>query len=477
MSITRSTLTLFGTRQLGVAIGFVAIVVFAREIGVAALGSFFLFQSLLDVLTLATDVGLKSAVEKRISEGRPADEAFGTGIALKGGLLAVGATVVIALREPLAGFVGADLAWPLVAVAILRESGRLTTYVLRGELRVGHSGTVELLRKATYGVVGVALAVNGFGVRAPVYGLLVGYAVMTAVGLARVDTGIARPSASMARSLLDYSRYMFVAQAGGVGYSWIDVLVLGTFLSPAAVGVYEVAWKVAAVATMFSDSLATAAFPQLSEYSGQGALDRIERLFPRLVTPSLAVAVPAFFGTLVLAREILSIVFGAAYVGAALVLVVLMADSITASVYKSVGRTLRALDRPDLDARAIVVQLVLSAGFNVALVPLYGILGAAIATSLAALLGRALALRSLTRLMTVRVQTRAVAWCVVAGAGMAVVVRVARESLGVERAVELGAVIGLGVAVYASLVMAAPTTRTLVTEAFTTLFAASDGES
>lgn len=461
MSLARSSLTLFGTRSIGVGIGFLVLVVFAREIGVAALGSYFLFQALLDIVALVTDAGLKSAVEKRISEGKPPGEVFGTGVVLKLLLLAVGGGVVLALREPIAAYVGADLALPLVAAAALRESARLSTFTLRGEKRVTESATVELLRKVTYGIVGVVLAVQGFGVRAPVYGLLTGYAVMTVVGVFRLNTVPGSPSLDMARSLLSYSGYSFVSQIGGLGYSWVDVLVIGTFLSPAAVGAYEVAWKVASIATIFSDALATAAFPRLSEYSGEGALERVESLFPQLVTPSLAVVVPAFFGSLVLSQEILQLVFGPAYVGAALALVVLMVDSVSSAVYKQVSRTLRALDRPDLDARAVLVQVTLNLVLNLVLVPQYGITGAAVATGLGALAGKSLALVELSRLIRVRFQWRAIASSIVAAAAMAAVVRAVSTALVVETAVELAAIVAFGAGTYAVLALAAPPLRRL----------------
>ncbi len=469
MSIARSGLALFGTRSISAVIGFGAIVVFARELGIAALGSYFLFQALLEIVTLGADAGLKSAVEKRMSEGVPASAILGTGVALKTAFLAVGSTVILALREPIAGFVGADLAVLLVCVAVLREFGRLTTFALRGELRVPDSAMVELIQKGVYVVAGTTLAFRGFGVRAPVYGLVAGYAVMVVVGAVRMDTRPGLPSTRMARSLLSYARYKFVSQVGAIGYSWIDVLVIGVFLSPAAVGAYEVAWKVANVATMFSDALATSAFPRMSEYSGQNALNRIEDLFPRLLVPSLAIVIPAFFGAAVLSREILGIVFGPEYVGATLALVVLMADSVSTGVYKPVGRTLRALDRPDLDARATVVQLVLNGALNLALVPRYGILGAAVATGIGGLSGNTLALVSLARLITIRAPWRAVRWSAVAAAGMAGVVWIARESIGVTTAIELVAVVGLGIAVYGGLAVASPSLRVIAVDGLSSI--------
>jgi O-antigen/teichoic acid export membrane protein len=458
-SVARSSLWLFGARAAGVAIGFLAVVVFAREIGVAALGSYFLFQALLTVVSLGTDLGLRSATEKRVSEGQPAGEVLGTVLALKGGLLGVGALVVLALRAPIATFVGADLAAAVVVAAALRDTGLLTTFVLRGELRVRASATVEFVRKATFGVVGVALVVQGYGVRGPVYGVIAGYAAMTLVGAARMATRPGRPSRAMARSLLEYGRYKFVSNVGTIGYSWIDVLVIGAFLSPAAVGAYEIAWKIASIVTVFSDALATTAFPQLSKEAGQGALDRVEATFTRLVTPSLALVVPAFFGTVVLAADILGIVFGPAYVAASLALVVLLADSVSTAVYRFVTRTLRALDAPDLDARGVVVSVVLNVVLNLLLVPRFGLVGAAVATTLASLAGEALSLLYLSRVIDVRFEWRTIGWTVVAAGGMAAIVWAVRRQFVVDTELELAALVALGVVAYAAIGLAMPPLR------------------
>jgi O-antigen/teichoic acid export membrane protein len=459
MSFARSTLRLFGVRVGSVVIGFLALVVFAREIGVAALGSYFLFQALLIGLSLVTDIGLRSAVEKRLSEGQSADEVLGTGVGLKAAFLSGGLLAVVALRDPIAAFVGVDLAGLLVVAAVFRDAGRLLTFTLRGELRVDAAATAELARKITFGVVGIALAVAGYGVYAPVYGVIAGYAAMTVVGGIRVRTRPGRPTIGMARSLLSFSRYKFISNAGSVGYSWIDVVVIGLFLSPAAVGAYEVAWKVAAIVVVFSDSLATTAFPQLSEDAGHGDTERIEVAFTRLVTPSMAFVIPAFFGTLVLAEDILGVLFGAEYTVASLALVILLADSLSSGVYQLVARMLDALDAPHLDARGVVLQITLNVALNLLFVPRYGLVGAAIATTLAAFAGETLSLFYLSRLVTVRFEWRLIAWCVVSAAGMAAILWAVRQAVVVETPLVLLSLVALGVGSYLAFALSVPSLR------------------
>jgi O-antigen/teichoic acid export membrane protein len=458
-SVARSALQLFGSRSAGVFIGFLALLVFTREIGVAALGSYFLFQAVLDIVAFVTDIGLKGAVEKRISEGQPAAEVLGTGLAMKLVLLAVAGVTILALRGPLARFIGADLVVLLVFTVVFRELGRLTTFVLRGELRVAHSATVELTRKVTYSVVGVILAVTGFGILAPVYGLLAGYVVMALLGAIQLDTPLGVPSAAAARSLLSYSGYKFVSQLGSLSNSWVDVLVIGAVLSPAAVAAYEIAWKVTSLAKVFSDAIATTAFPRLSEYAGAGAFDQIETAITRLATPSLALVIPVFFGTVVLSDAILGIVFGPSYVTAAAALAVLMTARLSSGLSRLVRRTLQAVDAPELDARGVVLGITLNLALNIVLVPRYGLVGAAMATTVAVLAGEGLSLYYLSQFISIRLQWRVVGWYLVAAGGMATVVWLARRQMVVDTAVELGGLIALGVMTYLTLGLVSSSVR------------------
>lgn len=469
MSIARSGLKTFGGRSGSIAVGFVAVTVYARELGTAALGSFFLFQALLMVLDVVADAGIRGALVKRISEGRPAGSTFATGLALRATLLIPVVALVLAFAGPLEGYVGRDLARPLVLAVALRGASRMATGVLEGEIRVGRAASVEFLGKVVYATVGIALVVAEFGVYGPVYGLISGYVVTTVVAVLSMETRVGLPSFGLAKSLLSYARFDAVGRVGGVAYAWVDVVVVGLFLSQAHVGAYELAWKVASVVLVFTEGLTTAAFPRLSEYAANDRIDRIEDTLPGLITPSLMLIVPALFGTLVLSREILRVVFGPEFVLASVALVILMANNLSSGFYRPVSRTLKALNRPDLNARAVEVNVGLNLVLNVALIPNFGLVGAAVATTTASLVGNLLALTYLDRLIDVRFRWRALAWCVSVSAVMSVAVAAAGRAVAVETALELGLVVAVGVCTYLGLVLASSSVRSLGREALSAI--------
>lgn len=112
-------------------------------------------------------------------------------------------------------------------------------------------------------------------------------------GAYRRSTSIGRPSKTDARSLFDHGRFDVISGLGWHAFSWSDVFVIGWFLSQAAVGVYEVAWRVAGIATLLSTAIATTVLPQVSAWEVDEATDRIENLVTDVLTLSLVLIIPS----------------------------------------------------------------------------------------------------------------------------------------------------------------------------------------
>lgn len=460
MNLARSSLKLFGANTASSAIQFLGLAYFARVLGPSPMGVFFLFQALLGMLAIPADFGLRGAVEKRISEGGARGRYLSGAVLMKVAPTAV-IVAAILLFEPLVNdYLGADLAVLLAAAIVLQELAKLAVAVLKGELRVGETAVLRVARQATWLVVSVVLVTRGFGPVALVYGLLAGLGVVLVWGWYKVSVVPSRPSRRDARSLFDYGKHNVVSSIGGYFYNWMDVAIIGLFLTQSHVGAYEMAWRVTSVVILLSRSIATSIFPQVSQWSAGDAHEKIEALLPEALTPSLILVVPAFFGTLLLAEEILGLVFGPEYTIAALALVILMFDQVTEGGQIILGRALQAVDRPDLAARATLVSVGLNLVLNVALVVEFGITGAAVATMVSSLVG-GLALHALylSRLITIEVPYREIGGCVGAAVGMALLLRAVIPIVVVDGLPELVAVIVAGVATYAVGLLVFPAIR------------------
>lgn len=464
MNLARASSLLFVVELLNTALGFFGTVYFARELGATLLGTFFLFEATLYTMATVVDFGLRGAVEKRISAGDDPARMFGAAVVLKSLLILVVSGVVLAFREPLAAYVGIDLALELIGVVVAFELSMLVVHVLQGELRVAQTAVLHFLRSLTFVTVAVALLRYGYGVRALVYALLVSYTVLLVTGALRLSTPLARPGRRHLRSLYDYAKFNGIWGLGGHVYNWMDVIVIGLFLSQAAVGAYELAWRLTTTAIMFSTVFARVLFPQLSAWQADGALEKVRDLVSDAMTASLLLIVPSVVGVAVIGREILGVVFGLEYTIAAAAFLVLMIEKLPQAVNLVFDKAIQAFDRPKYGAIATVISLSMNVTLNVLLVPRYGLVGAAVATLLSVIVNTAILGYYLSRLTTVRFPARDIGWTVLAAAGMGLVLVLVTRTIGVDTPTALIAVVGGSAVVYAGGVLAAPPLRVKIVE-------------
>jgi O-antigen/teichoic acid export membrane protein len=459
MNFTRSSGQLFLANVATTALGLVGFVFFARELGPAGFGVFVLFQSLVSVVSFSSDLGFGSAVQKRISEGEDAPAFFASGALVKLILIAVTAVVLLTFERAVNDYVGLDVTVLLLVGITFGGFGTLMTDVLRGELRVGATAVLGVSRSLSLVVVGGLLVVAGFGPRGVIYGFLVGVAVKFLWGASRRATPLGWPSLTHVRSLFEFAKYDFVGGIGAHVFNWLDVLVIGWLLSRSAVGTYEVAWRVAGVTLLLSNALKLTIFPQVSEWHANGETDRIERLVNDLIPPSLFLVIPAVAGVALLARPLLGFVFGQAYADGRDVLVVLTGMKLLSAVHLVLVPCLLGVDRPDLNARATFVAVGVNLVLNVLFVLQFGVIGAAVATTLALAVNLALTARYLSWFVTIKFPYRDVGWCVVASMVMAAAIAGVTQAHPVESVLGLVLVVALGVVVYVGVVLSSRRVR------------------
>jgi O-antigen/teichoic acid export membrane protein len=462
MNLARTSIKIFAARAVSSLIGFLGIAFFARELGSHQMGILFLFQAFLGIIAIPANLGISDSVTKRLSEGDSPGSIFATAVLLKGLLLLPFGAGILVFQEKINSYLGAELALLLLLALILREFARLIEQVLKGELRVGETAGPLLSQKLIYVFIGAILVLAGNGVRGIIYGLLAGYTVMLVWGLWMSSTAIGSPSLRHAYSLFNYSKYAFVSSVSGQFYNWMDVAIIGLFLTQSDVGIYEIAWRVTAVVLLSSSSIATTIFPQVSQWDAEGATERIESLLSEAIPPALFVAIPAFFGVVLFSKEILGFVFGVEYAVGSLVLIALIGEKVIRSVHLVLGRSLQGIDRPDLAAKASIISIVANLFLNVILVLEFGIVGAAVATTISSIINSILHAHYLSRFVSIRIPYIRIGGCVAASFSMAVVLKTIESAILISSLPMLLLIIGLGVAVYAGFALVIPPSRVVI---------------
>jgi O-antigen/teichoic acid export membrane protein len=464
MNIARSSIQIFIAKIIGSVVSFVGITFFARELGASQIGAFFLFQAVLGITTIPVNFGINDSVTKRISEGESPGSILSSAILLKVLLLLPFILGILLLKNTVNDYLGADLAIYLIIALILQESANLTISILGGELRVGEIAGPTLSRKIVYVAVGGGLVLIGLGIQGVIYGFLSGLLILLLWGIWKCSITPGSISMKYVYSILNYSKYSFILSVGGYIYSWMDIAVIGYFLSQSSVGIYEISWRVTVVVMLFSQSVATTIFPQVSKWESKDKDEYIKSLLSKTITPALFISIPAFFGTVLYSREILELIFGSEYGVGWLILIILMGEKVIQSVHVILGKSLQALDRPDLAAKSTIITIILNLVLNVIFIIQFGIVGAAVATTVSFAVNSFLHAYYLSRFISIQIPYTEIVGCVLSSLGMVVTLLIFQSTVIINDIPTLLLIITLGVISYTAFVYIIPFSRDVLLE-------------
>jgi O-antigen/teichoic acid export membrane protein len=444
---------------MGSILSFLGTVYFARELGSSLFGTFVLFQALSQMLAVPADFGLQGAVIKRMSERDNQSEVLSTAILMLGGSLTIVCICVYSLKNTVNNYLGAQLVVFLITVILLNELSKLAQNVLKGELRVGEIASLNFVKQLTFNGLGAILLFTGAEVLGLIYALLASFTVVLLWGVYKWDTSLGKPSLRTVKSLFNFSKFSVVSYVDSYLYNWLDVAVIGLLLTQSEVGAYEVAWRVSAIVMLFSGAIETTILPQISEWDSDGSRKQIEQVLPHAITASLFFVVPAFFGVIVLSRDLLYYVFTPEYASAWLILIILLGGKLFEGADRIFKNVLSGMDRPDLRAVAVLVSIFLNIILNFILVRWIGSIGAAIATTVSFAVSTVIIVYYLSKLITIEPPYREILSCFVSASIMASILFILRQKTGIRSLSVVISFVLLGGVLYITTVLAFPTIR------------------
>ncbi|MEJ2721143.1 MAG: flippase [bacterium] len=199
----------------------------------------------------------------------------------------------------------------------------------------------------------------------------------------RIFTDYSRyPRVPVARSVLSFSWPLALTGFTYLFVSRTDKVMLGYFLSSEAVGIYTPAVVIANMLDFVNNAFKYRFLPTVSEYFSRNDMGGLLPVFRSTSKWSFLVIYPIFLFILVIAREILTALYGSEYAGGYMALTVLSLG-IAANVFAGTSANmLVAGGHTKLNLACEIIAAVTNVILNVLLIPLYGIVGAAIATGL-----------------------------------------------------------------------------------------------
>jgi len=392
---------------LGLVFSFVARLVIARYGLQANYGIFSLALAALTLATVLSGLGLYQGAARYIAYFRGKEDVAKVSATISASIrLASIASIVVALAVFLTAdivaseiFHSPELALPLKIFAVgvpFFTLIRVLVALFRGFDRVEPQVVFHYIILNILFLVLLAVAIAaGLSFVAVFYAYLAalvisfaGLAVYTARRLPQrtepVKTGGIQP---FTKELLLFSLPLMGVAMLGMIIMWVATLMLGYFKTPEIVGLYNAAYPLAQFISIPLTALLLIYSPIATGLYSRRLMPALRRDYTISTKWLMFVTLPIFLVLFLFPEAVLNLLFGAAYVPAATALRILALGFIISNLLGPNAATLIAMGRPRFLMWTTLATAVLNIVLNILLIPPLGIVGAAIASAVAIILG------------------------------------------------------------------------------------------
>lgn len=334
----------------------IVFVILSRLLEPEAFGLVALAWVFIGLTEIIADQGLADAIVQRKQIGpRHLDTAFWMSMALGLGL----AVVLAALAVPIAAGLDQDSLAPVLGALCLAipigSSNLVQRAVLTREMAFRSLAIRTMIATVVGSIAGVAAALLGLGVWSLVAQRLITQSTGTIV-LWRVSSW--RPhfrfDSADARSLFAFGKHVVGFRLLNYFNANADNLLIGAVLGPVALGFYTVGYRILRLVIQLTSNLIDrVAFPLYSRL--QDDHDRFRRAYYKSSAFAALIAFPVFTWMIVMAPEIVAVLFGPKWKESVPVMQVLSLLGLVRAVSYLNSSTLTALGKPSW--RVVIVGI------------------------------------------------------------------------------------------------------------------------
>jgi len=395
--------------------GYIYKVTMANLLGPSGYGILSLTWPLQNFLIMIAGAGLPPAIAKHVSEYYAKDDIemvkavvdISTRMMIALGLIF--SVVIFILAKPIALglFHKPEAIIPFQLIALITPFSVIVG-ALRGTFQGFYQMKNILITRAFelffMVTIAVGLVVGGYYVAGAVIGTAVGFmaAMVSAVYLFQRDVRgkLSRPRKLLSRShqkltfydemkiakmLIFFSVPVVITGLAELALYDMGTLVIGVYMPSNFAGYFNVSSTVARFPLIISMAVATSVLPATAEAMSLKNHDLLKTYVLQSYRYVSFVVIPLCVGTIVFATPIITLLFGKAYIPGSVSLQILAAGMLFFTLYTISSSIAQGLGKPRLPMYVLIVGTVIDIGLSIILVPMIGINGAAIATTVASL--------------------------------------------------------------------------------------------
>jgi len=199
------------------------------------------------------------------------------------------------------------------------------------------------------------------------------------------------------REVFSFSVPVTVTAVASFLLAYVDIILLGYFLSPVEVGIYSAASPTSRLVLVFSTALYATLIPSVAAWKSRGVEDMTGKGIRYAYKISLAVLIPATLLSILFSEQIIGLLFGSAYQEAAGPFRVLVVGTAFLGIFTLNSGIFQGLDRPKVPMSILLIAVLLDFSLNLLLIPRYQVMGAALASTLTFAMAGVLSVAALWR--------------------------------------------------------------------------------
>ena len=367
-----------------------AIVIYAaRVLGTDGWGVFSYAVTLAGFLTLFIDPGINSILIRDVAKSSREDQEkiLSTAFVMKLCLLVAGVFLVIFVAPFFSTLPGAKALLPLVALIIAFDTIReFFSSFIRAKEKMEWEAGIFLLMNAAIVTFGFIFLYLNPSVASFAWGYVAGTAI-GAIAATYVMRGYLRKifsffSARLIKPIVTSAWPFAITGALGILLTNIDILIISWMRTASEVGIYSAAIRIVQVLYVIPMILQLSTLPLFSRIARHDN-KKFRAVFERTLGLVFLVAIPLALGGAILGTQIISLVFGSAYASGDLVFKILVLTMLVNYSAMVIGAAIFAYSRQKGLVIASLIGGISNVALDLALIPRFGIAGAAVATLIA----------------------------------------------------------------------------------------------
>jgi O-antigen/teichoic acid export membrane protein len=185
-------------------------------------------------------------------------------------------------------------------------------------------------------------------------------------------------------------------------YYYIDTIMIGYFLTSTEVGYYAVAISLSRFVWLVPRAMATIAYPAISEYWAAGNHQAISKLVDKTTKYCACILMFAGMSVIFFAKDIITFLFTPEFLPAVLPLIILIIGTVTSGILRPITVIFASTGKVNL---VLIISAIGAVGdilLNIALIPTYGIIGAALATTVSYVVGVGVTIYLLRKMFAIK---------------------------------------------------------------------------